>query len=162
MMPADVVKSRCRDNLAASYEGHGQCPLISSSRSVAADVDDLGCRNAVAELPRRGLRTAMTGLSRGRLLDRLERAARRTATRDQLVDEAGGRCAAAGDERRADPEPVDRFAAQCRDRELVEIARRDDAGVAGAEFVEQAADVACHRDEVAAVDADGAEGGTGD
>ena len=55
---------------------------------------------------------------------------------DQLVDEAAGRVAAAGDQLGADAVPVDRRRRQRRDRELVEVAGHDDPGPGRAQRVE--------------------------
>ena len=87
---------------------------------------------------------------------------RPAAALDQLVDEAGGRRAGAGDQRGADAVAVDRCGRQRGDRVLVEVAGDDDPGLGGAEAVEQRPHLAGERAEVAAVEPDGAEPGPGD
>ena len=82
--------------------------------------------------------------------------------RHELVDEAAGRVAAAGDQLGADAVPVDRRRGQRRDGELVEVAGDHDPGVGRAELVELLADPPGGLAEVAGVDPDGAELGPGD
>jgi hypothetical protein len=84
------------------------------------------------------------------------------AASDQLVDEATGRAAGAGDERGADAVTVDRSRREAGQRVLVEVARDDDPRVLGAELVELAANGPRQVRQVARVDADRAELRTGD
>ena len=73
---------------------------------------------------------------------------------DQLVDQAGGRRAGAGDHRGADAVGVDRLGGERGDGVLVQVAGDHDPGLGRAERVEQRAGLPGQHRQVAGVDPD--------
>ena len=123
------VEALAADHLAVADQLDEQRPVVAVVDRRAADADHLGLGDAA---PDRG--------GAGRTCGRRRRSCRGSSwppttsvagvvlAGHQLVDEAAGRVAAAGDQLGADAVPVDRRRRQRRDGVLVEVAGDDDPG----------------------------------
>ena len=159
---ARVVEGLATDHLAVADERDQQLAVVAVVRR----------RGGRCRSPRPRPRPS-SSVGAGRTCGRRWRSCRRSSwppTRarpspfsrdDELVDEAGRRVAAAGDELGADAVAVDRRRGQRGDRELVEVAGHHDPGAGRAEGVELGAHLLGEHAEVAGVDADGAQLGAG-
>ena len=159
---ARVVERLAADDLAVADELDQQRPVVAVVLGRGADADHLGLGDAVAVEPAQRVLAAADGdLVDALLRDRHHHAVVALAG-DELVDEAAGRVAAAGDQLGADAVAVDRGRGERGDRVLVEVAGHHDPGPRRAEVVELLADLVGQHAEVAGVEADRAELRAGD
>ena len=136
---------------------HQDGAVIAVVRGWLADADDLGLGPAGRRAPPQRVLASTDGELLGALLGHRDECAGGVLAGHQLVDEPARGGTGPGDEGGAHAVTVDWRRGEGGDGVLVEVAGDENAGVASAELVELRPDAVRQRDEVAGVDAYGAQ-----